>query len=66
MLEAVLKSKRELGQTMLMITHIRSRFHRLLHPLMLDGQIVREEKGSRSGQVRIRHNCRLAGHREPI
>ena len=49
-LEMLLKSNRELGQTTLMITHnpeAASIAGRILY--MRDGQIVREEKGSRAG-----------------
>ena len=51
-LEMLLKSNRELGQTTLMITHnpdAASIASRILY--MRDGQIVREEKGSRSGDA---------------
>jgi putative ABC transport system ATP-binding protein len=47
-LEMLLKSNRELGQTTLMITHnpeAAAIASRILY--MRDGQIVREEKGSR-------------------
>jgi putative ABC transport system ATP-binding protein len=49
-LHMLLRSNRELGQTTLMITHnpeAASIAGRILH--MRDGEIVREEKGSRSG-----------------
>jgi putative ABC transport system ATP-binding protein len=49
-LQMLLRSNRELGQTTLMITHnpeAASIAGRILH--MRDGEIVREEKGSRSG-----------------
>ena len=49
-LQMLLRSNRELGQTTLMITHnpeAASVASRILY--MLDGQIVREERGSRSG-----------------
>jgi putative ABC transport system ATP-binding protein len=49
-LEMLLKSNRELGQTTLMITHnpdAASIASRILY--MRDGEIVREEKGSRAG-----------------
>ncbi len=51
-LEMLLKSNRELGQTTLMITHnpeAAAIASRILY--MRDGQIVREEKGRRSGPV---------------
>jgi len=51
-LHMLLRSNRELGQTTLMITHnpeAASIAGRILH--MRDGEIVREEKGSRSGAV---------------
>jgi len=51
-LQMLLRSNRELGQTTLMITHnpeAASIASRILH--MRDGQIVSEEKGSRSGQA---------------
>ena len=51
-LHMLLRSNRELGQTTLMITHnpdAASIAGRILH--MRDGEIVREEKGSRSGGV---------------
>ncbi len=51
-LQMLLRSNRELGQTTLMITHnpeAASVASRILY--MRDGQIVREEKGSRSGAV---------------
>ena len=49
-LEMLLRSNRELGQTTLMITHnpeAAAIASRILY--MRDGQLVREEKGSRSG-----------------
>jgi putative ABC transport system ATP-binding protein len=51
-LQMLLRSNRELGQTTLMITHnpeAASIASRILY--MRDGEIVREEKGSRSGVV---------------
>jgi len=51
-LEMLVRSNRELGQTTLMITHnpeAAAIAGRILH--MRDGQIVREEKGLRSAQV---------------
>jgi putative ABC transport system ATP-binding protein len=51
-LQMLIRSNRELGQTTLMITHnpeAASVASRILY--MRDGQIVREEKGSRSGET---------------
>jgi putative ABC transport system ATP-binding protein len=51
-LHMLMRSNRELGQTTLMITHnpeAASVASRILY--MRDGQIVREEKGSRSGEM---------------
>jgi putative ABC transport system ATP-binding protein len=51
-LHMLLRSNRELGQTTLMITHNPEAAQiagRILH--MRDGEIVREEKGSRAGEV---------------
>jgi putative ABC transport system ATP-binding protein len=51
-LQMLLRSNRELGQTTLMITHnpeAASIASRILH--MRDGQIISEEKGSRSGEA---------------
>ena len=61
-LEMLLRSNRELGQTTLMITHnpeAASIAGRILY--MRDGEIVREEKGSRSGAI-LSNASRDAGH----
>jgi putative ABC transport system ATP-binding protein len=61
-LEMLLKSNRELGQTTLMITHnpeAASIASRILY--MRDGEIVREEKGSRTVGVAAVPGAGLVG-----
>ena len=61
-LEMLLKSNRELGQTTLMITHnpeAAAIASRILY--MRDGEIVREERGSRPGPARAASALRICG-----